>query len=302
VSGPATEGHPHWDRDEVHDVYRRWRRVSDTYPGDRTFVAEVWVQSVERLALYLRPDELHTTFNFGFLLAPWDADSLRAAIDESRRALAGVGAPATWVLSNHDVVRHVTRYGGGELGVRRARAAGLLMLALPGGAYVYQGEELGLPEVLDLPDAARQDPIWVRSGGTEHGRDGCRVPLPWRVGAPAFGFGPGPGSTWLPQPEWFGRYAIEDQWARPGSTLNLHAEVLRLRRRLAADLADAPLEWLDAAERPDVLAYRRGPLTVVVIFGPEPFTPPADWGRVQLVSDAYGADGALPGESAAWLT
>ena len=145
----------------------------------------------ERLARYLRPDELHTAFNFDFLLAPWDADGLRPASTPSIGALAAVGAPPTWVLSNHDVVRHVTRYGGGELGPAPGPRRALLMLALPGGAYVYQGEELGLPEILDLPDELRQDPTFLRTGGTQKGRDGCRVPLPWSGTEPPFGFGPG---------------------------------------------------------------------------------------------------------------
>ncbi len=149
VSGPAPEGHPHWDRDEVHDVYRSWRSVVDEYPGDPTFVAEAWIHGPERLARYVRPDELHTAFDFNFLLTRWDAAAFRSTIDQSIDALRDVGAPPAWVLSNHDTVRHVTRYGDGETGQRRARAAALLMLALPGGAYVYQGEELGLPEVGD---------------------------------------------------------------------------------------------------------------------------------------------------------
>src|SRR5439155_26638506 len=109
-----------------------------------------------------------------------------------------VGAPATWVLSNHDVVRHPTRYGGGERGLRRARAAALLVLALPGSTYLYQGEELGLPEVTDLPDEVRQDPAFFRGAGQEGTRDGCRVPLPWSGDRAPYGFGP--GGSWLPQP------------------------------------------------------------------------------------------------------
>ena len=220
-AGPAAEGHPYWDQDEVHEVYRRWRRIADSYPRDVTFVGEVWVQTPERLARYLRPDELHTAFNFDFLLAPWDPDGMRTAIDESIAALAGVGAPTTWVLSNHDVVRHVTRYGGGDLGRRRARAAALLMLALPGGAYVYQGDELGLPQVTDLPDEVLQDPTFLRTGGAERGRDGCRVPLPWSGDAPPFGFGPA-GEPWLPQPADWDALTAERQAAEP----DLHAQPL----------------------------------------------------------------------------
>ncbi|MCJ1677650.1 glycoside hydrolase family 13 protein [Streptomyces sp. APSN-46.1] len=158
----GTEPLPFFDQDGVHEIHRSWRRLLDSYEGPRIGVAEAWAPTSERLALYVRPDELHQAFNFRFLNCPWDPASMRTVIDESLAATASVGAPTTWVLSNHDVVRHVTRYGGGEQGLARARAAALLMLALPGSAYVYQGEELGLPEVTDLPDEARQDPAFRR--------------------------------------------------------------------------------------------------------------------------------------------
>ncbi|MFJ6952376.1 glycoside hydrolase family 13 protein, partial [Micromonospora aurantiaca (nom. illeg.)] len=211
--------HPFRDQDGVHDVYRAWRRIADSYPGGRALVGEVWLPDRQRFANYLRPDELHTAFNFDFLGCAWDATSLRESIDGTLAAHAPVGAPATWVLSNHDVTRHVTRYGRAdtrfsfaakregiptdlELGTRRARAAALLSLALPGAAYVYQGEELGLWEVEDIPYELRQDPMWERSGRVDPGRDGCRVPLPWQGDTPPFGFSPD-GATaapWLPQP------------------------------------------------------------------------------------------------------
>ena len=210
---PVDEGdedHPFWDRDTVHDVYREWRRVADSYPDPRMFVAEAWVPTPDRLARYVRPDHLHSAFNFDFLTTPWRAPLLRASIDEALVALAAVSAEPTWVLSNHDVVRVVSRLGlpqpdvrnwelelddetaepDLDLGTRRARAAALLMLALPGGAYVYQGEELGLWEVLDLPDEVLADPIWERSGHTRRGRDGARVPLPWTADGRSFGFRP----------------------------------------------------------------------------------------------------------------
>jgi alpha-glucosidase len=301
ISGPAMEGHPHWDQDEVHDVYRAWRLVSDSYPGERTFVAEVWVQSPERLARYLRPDELHTAFNFNFLLAPWDPDGLRKAIDESMGALAGVGAPATWVLSNHDVVRHVTRYGGGELGTRRARAAALLMLALPGGAYVYQGEELGLPEVIDLPDAARQDPTFFRTGGEDRGRDGCRVPMPWSGQEPPFGFGPS-GDPWLPQPAEWAELTVERQASDPASMLTHYRDALRLRRELPA-LGDGRLAWVEAD--PDVLAFQREPgFACVVNLGDTPVNLAEEvlpeGAVVVLASGPLEADGRIPGTTAVW--
>ncbi|WP_089248944.1 glycoside hydrolase family 13 protein [Asanoa hainanensis] len=288
--------HPHWDLDEVHDVYRGWRRIVDAYPGDRVFVGEIWVQSVERLALYLRPDELHTAFNFAFLTAPFDAAALRTAVDDSMRALDQVGAPPTWVLSNHDVVRHVTRYGGGALGLRRAGAAALLMLALPGSAYLYQGEELGLPEVEDLPDGVRRDPVFTRTAGAEPGRDGCRVPLPWSGASESLGFGPGPAS-WLPQPRAWEALTVARQTADPGSMLSLYRSALAHRRSIPA-LASGDLTWLPAPA--DVLAFRRGTdFLCVVNVGDTPAVVPTSASPL-LSSGVPAADGTLPGATAAW--
>ncbi|MDX3539471.1 alpha-amylase family glycosyl hydrolase, partial [Streptomyces sp. MB09-01] len=180
----GTEPLPFFDQDGVHEIHREWRRLLDSYEGDRIGVAEAWAPTSERLALYVRPDELHQAFNFRFLNCPWDPAAMRTVIDESLAATTSVGAPTTWVLSNHDVVRHVTRYGGGARGLARARAAALLMLALPGSAYLYQGEELGLPEVLDLPDASRRDPAFRR---------GRRRQLPEPPAGPGAGDRPTPG-------------------------------------------------------------------------------------------------------------
>jgi alpha-glucosidase len=199
--------HPFVDRDDVHGVYRAWRRLTDSYPGERILIGEVWLPDRERFTRYLRPDELHTAFNFDFLGCAWDADRIRAVVDATIADHAPVGAPPTWVLSNHDVVREVTRYGRADtsfsmadrrlgefsdldLGTTRARAAALVAMALPGAVYVYQGEELGLWEVEDLPTELLEDPIWQRSGYTDRGRDGCRVPIPWtairrRSGSPS---------------------------------------------------------------------------------------------------------------------
>jgi alpha-glucosidase len=304
ASGPAPLGHPHWDQDEVHDVYRRWRAISDGYDGDRTFVAEAWVHDAARLARYVRPDELHTAFDFNLLLAPWDAEAMRATIDLSIETLGSVGAPTTWVLSNHDVVRHVTRYGGGEPGERRARAAALLMLALPGGAYVYQGEELGLEEVTDLPDEVRQDPTFLRTGGAEVGRDGCRVPLPWSGDAPPFGFG-ADAPPWLPQPATWATKTVERQQRDPGSMWSLYRDALGLRRALDA-LGDGSLEWIDAGR--DVLALRRPPdVACVVNLGDDPVALDAVVGERATVLLASGEvaerDGSLvlSTDDAAWL-
>ena len=220
ITGAGAE-HPHFDRDDVHEIYRQWRTIADSYPVPPVFVAEAWVDGPDRLARYVRADELHTAFNFDFLRAAWTAPALRTTIEATIAEHAAVGAPPTWVLSNHDVARHLSRYARVQsgkplrslddvigqpadlaMGARRARAAALLMLALPGGAYVYQGEELGLPEVEDLPSDVLADPTWARSGHTQRGRDGCRVPIPWEGDEAPFGFSPkgARGRPWLPQP------------------------------------------------------------------------------------------------------
>ncbi|ARF55014.1 glycoside hydrolase family 13 protein [Streptomyces gilvosporeus] len=289
---------PFFDQDGVHDIHRSWRRLLDGY-GDACGkevigVAEAWAPSAERLALYVRPDELHQAFNFHYLQASWDTASLRTVIDESLDSVRPVGAPATWVLSNHDVVRHRTRLGGG---LDRARAAALLMLALPGSAYLYQGEELGLPEVLDLPDEVRQDPSFFRANGQDGFRDGCRVPLPWSGDLPPYGFGP--GGSWLPQPADWRLLTVEAQTGDPSSTLELYRTALDLRRRLPG-LGDGEMTWQPAPE--GVLAFRRpGVLCTVNTLG-RPAELPLP-GQPLLSSAPVTVDGAsavVPGDTCTW--
>ena len=306
---------PHWDVDTVHDILRRWRAIGDTYDGDRLFVTEAVVRDPERLSRYVRPDEMHTSFNFDYLTAPWEAARLREVIDESLAALEPVGAPATWVLSSHDETRHVTRFGraytgagfGGalvpsttpdlELGRCRARAAALLTLALPGSAYLYQGEELGLPEVDDLPEAALQDPTWERSGRTERGRDGCRVPLPWTGDRPPFGFTEDGVAPWLPQPPDWAALTAAAQREDPASSLSLYRAALHLRRELAA-LHTTPLAWVPADD--DVLAFDRGPtFRCVVNLSARPVDLTGQ-GSVLLASGPCA--GELPPDTAVWLS
>jgi alpha-glucosidase len=307
------EGNPHWDVDEVHDVFRRWRGVSDTYDGDRVFVAEAVVNGSARLSNYLRPDEMHTAFNFPYMKAAWDAAALREVIDSTLDTLAPIGVPATWVLSSHDEIRLVTRYGrpttssahfsDGEgevsdvaLGTRRARAAALLMLALPGGAYIYQGDELGLPNVDDLPDEVLQDPVFKRTNGEMRGRDGCRVPLPWSGTAPPYGFSPDGVEPWLPQPESWAALTVEAQQADPASMLSLYQQALALRHELPELRSDA-FGWREAAD--GVLHFDRGPgFRCVVNLSGEPLS--LDGARVLLASEPV-EDGALPHDAAAWL-
>lgn len=283
---------PMWDQPEVHDVYRRWHRVLAEYPGDRMLVAEAWTQTPESMARYVRDDEMQQAFNFAWLLASWSARDFRAVITDTMAAVAPVQASPTWVLSNHDVDRHVSRYGGGEVGRARARAATMAMLALPGSAYLYQGEELGLEQV-DVAPEHRQDPFFIRTG--EGGRDGCRVPIPWSGDAPPFGFGPGTGQPWIPQPADWGAVSVEAQTGVAGSMLEFYRSALQARRTFAWT-AGEDVELLDSAE--DVLAFRRGPVTVVVNCGTEPVDLPA--GEVFLASETL--EGAsLPPNAAAWL-
>jgi len=297
----------------VHEIYRDWRKLLDEYPGQRILAAEAWVDPLPRVAKWVRPDEMHQAFNFGYLETPWKAPALRRVIDDSIDVFGAVGAPSTWVLSNHDVVRHASRlaltsdslqgHGIGPkspglpdpaLGLRRARAASALMLALPGSAYMYQGEELGLPEAIDLPDDARQDPTWTRTNGERYGRDGCRVPIPWEAEAPSYGFGPS-DAAWLPQPvEWAG-LARDRQRGVTGSTLSLYQDGLRHRREL--ELATGDVEWLTGYPD-DVVAFRNGSVVVVANTGSEPIDLPD--GEVLLASDDVALH-RLPGDTTAWL-
>jgi alpha-glucosidase len=316
----ATGLQPMWDQPGVHEVYREWRRLTDSYAvagqdADRILCAEAWVSPPEALARYVRPDELHQSFNFHFLLTPWNAETLREAVTESLTQAEAVGAPQTWVLSNHDVVRHASRLGRDDatqrvdtlgigaddpqpdaaIGLRRARAAAALMLALPGSAYLYQGEELGLPEATTLPDDVRQDPTWERSGHTVRGRDGCRVPVPWAGGEPSFGFGPG-AAPWLPQPAVYGELAPDRQDGVDGSTLELYRQLLRLRRDRG--LGRGTLRWLDAPQ--DVVSFENSGVTVIANVGSTPAPLPAEATVLAASGPLPGA--AVPGDTTVWLT
>ena len=305
---------PMWDQPGVHEIHRSWRSLVDTYDGDRILCAEAWVEPPEALARYVRPDELHQSFNFNFLQTPWDVEALRSSITSSLGHAQAVGAPQTWVLSNHDVVRHATRLGragattvvdtlgigigdpqpDAGLGLRRARAATALMLALPGSAYLYQGEELGLPEAIELPDDARQDPTWERSGHTIRGRDGCRVPVPWRSDAPGLGFGP-TGRTWLPQPEAYAELAPDRQRGVEGSTLELYRTLLRLRREHR--LGSGSLRWIDG--HPSALQLTNGDVTVLCNLGPDPVALPP--GASVIAASAPVVEAGVPTDVTVWF-
>ena len=276
------EAPPMWFQDEVHDIFRRWRAILDEYPGERAMCGEAYVLPLSLMAKWVRPDEFHQTFNFRFLDAGWDKEALVSAINESFDAFDSVGAPSTWVLSNHDVIRHASRFGGNygratasdgigpdnpqpdnKLGLKRARGATLFMLGLPGASYLYQGEELGLPEHTTIEPKHRQDPTFERTGGVRVGRDGCRVPLPWEGGPPSNGFSSAAG--WLPQPSSYAELSRKTQEGRAGSTLELYRAALKLRKELA--LGEGSFDWISHG---DVLSYQNGELTISHNFGTEP--------------------------------
>ena len=320
---PQDGNHPLIDRDDVHEIYAEWRTVFDSYDPPRTAVAEAWVHPT-RIHLYARPESLGQAFNFDLLVADFDAGQFRRIISDNLALAAQSGSSSTWVLSNHDVVRHATRYGlpntadadgrrhdderpggawllsGGKRpvldrakGQRRATAATLFLLGLPGSTYLYQGEELGLHEVVEIEASARQDPTFFRTAGAEIGRDGCRVPLPWHADGAAFGFGA--DGSHLPQPDWFGRHAVDAEEADPHSTLALYRRALRLRHELQTG---ERLEWLETG-RADVLAFARpNGWRVVTNFGVTPY--PLDEGEVVLTSGETPA-GVVAGETTVWL-
>ncbi len=302
---------PYGDQPGVHDVYRRWHQVLAEYPGDRMAIAEAWVSDAEAMARYVRPDELQQVFNFHWLQADWSGDAMRRVLRDTFAATDPVGASPTWVLSNHDVTRTVSRYGGGARGLARARSAMLAMLALPGSAYLYQGEELGLPQVEVAPED-RQDPMYLRGRGV--GRDGCRVPVPWTSAGDdtAHGFSPPEAKPpWLPQPENWGSWSVESQETDTSSTLAFVRDALRLRHEIAGALGDR----VDVPSLgDDVLVVRRAAaiadpatpgLVCVVACGSAPIQLAplgVDPGSLLLASRADAVrDGAVQPDTAAWF-
>jgi alpha-glucosidase len=308
---------PMWFQESVHPIFRKWRAILDSYPDDRAMCGEAYVLPLSFMALWVRADEFNQTFNFRFLDSEWKPEILFNTINESFTAFDGVGAPSTWVLSNHDIIRHASRMGGltgrptasngigpndpqpdRELGLRRARAATLFTLALPGSMYLYQGEELGLPEHTTLEPHYRQDPTFVRTNGQRVGRDGCRVPLPWESGVGAANGFNTTGKSWLPQPEIYAAYSRDQQDGVAGSTLELYKHALKLRAELK--LGEGSFEWVAEYVGEKSLGFRNGEILVVHNFGHEPISLPA--GEV-VASSLHGMTSghALVAEQTVWL-
>jgi alpha-glucosidase len=307
--------HPFWGQDGVHEIIRGWRKVLDEY-DDRIMCAEAWVLPLSRMAKWVRPDEYHQTFNFGYLETGWNKEGLVKVVTDSLKAFGDVGAPSTWVLSNHDVIRHVSRFGTAELplqgdgigpeseqpdealGLRRGRAATAFMLGLPGGAYIYQGEELGLPEHTTLEGKYREDPTWFRTQGKRVGRDGCRVPIPWEAAAgPSYGFNK-TGKSWLPQPENYRRYARDTQEGVAGSTLELYKRLLKERK--AFGLGAGEFRFAPEHSSDSTLAYINNGVLVISNFGPDSVNIPAGELLVTTQHDLT-LEGVLEHDQTAWI-
>ena len=309
------ENPPMWFQDSVHTIFRRWRQILDSYPGDRVMCGEAYGLPLSFMALWVRPDEFHQTFNFRYLDALWNSESIFKTVNESFEAFDSVGAPSTWVLSNHDVIRHASRLGGDygratasdgigpsapqpdlELGLRKARAATLFTLGLPGSMYLYQGEELGLPEHTTLQDQFRQDPTFFRTNGARVGRDGCRVPLPWEAGVNQSNGFSSTGEAWLPQPDIYRNYSRDLHEGTPGSTLEMYKAALKIRSEL--DLGQGSFEWVQELCNEDVLAFRNLEVLVIHNFGSEPIAAPT--GELLISSSNESSTQVLPNETR-WL-
>lgn len=305
---------PYFEQPGVHEIYRDWHKLLAEYDGDRALCGEAWTSSVESMSMWVRPDEMHQTFNFEYLMASWDAAELTDVIERSLKAFGDVDAPGTWVLSNHDVIRHATRLsitsvppqGDGigpdfpgvpeyRAGLQRARAATALMLGLPGSAYIYQGEELGLDEVHDLPAESREDPTWFRTEGEKVGRDGCRVPLPWEAAQPAYGFST-TGASWLPQPDRWTPLARDAQQASASSTLSLYRKLLKIRTELG--LGTGELEWI-TTDQPGVLTFRNSGVVVIANISGEPVSLPAGAEVLVASSELQGTE--VTADTTVWL-
>jgi len=305
--------HPFWGQEGVHEINRQWRRVLDEYQ-DRAMCAEAWVMPLSRMAKWVRSDEYHQTFNFGYLETPWNKAKLEKVIDESLREFGGVGAPSTWVLSNHDVIRHATRLSYDSIpkqgdgigpdyeqpntarGLRRARAATAFMLGLPGGAYIYQGEELGLPEHTTLEGKYREDPTYFLTKGERVGRDGCRVPIPWESDKPAFGFS-ATGKSWLPQPQSYGEYARDLQVGVKGSTLELYKTMLKNRKKF--ELGHGDFSWSNEHSGETSLGYVNSGVLVLANFDGDSIAIPS--GEILLSTQDDLSSGLLAHDQVVWI-
>jgi alpha-glucosidase len=290
---------PFFDRQGVHEIYRKWRTLFDSYGGrDVMAVAEAWVHPPVNSTRYVRPDELHQVFNFDLLDAPFSALNLYDVISRSIELMKTVDALPTWALSNHDSPRVASR-----VGEQQSRALALFVFGLPGSTYVFAGQELGLPDGV-IPDESRQDPIYFRSQGTQKGRDGARVPLPWNGDNAPFGFTS--ATPWLPMQESWKELTVDKQAADPKSSLNLYKNALNLRAEYLVNNGD--IEWIESpahgSTNQSLLAYRRGDISVFMNLG-DLAVEVEITGKVLIVSAGIpdGRDGkiSIPPVSTLWV-
>ena len=237
------------DRNEVFEVYRSWRKLFNTYDPPRVAVAEANVHP-SRMPLYASEETLGQSFDFRFIDAAFSARTYKDCVSQSLELAKKNNSSTTWTLGNHDQMRYATKLGlhpivdrnewllsngqshpvDFEIGTRCSVAGNLFILALPGCTYIYQGDELGIHEVADIPVDQIQDPVYLRNLKQAKGRDGARVPLPWTRGGTNFGFGA--GTPHLPQPQWFGDFSVEAESGVAGSPLEIFRKALKLRREL----------------------------------------------------------------------
>ena len=261
------------DQDAVHPLAARMRRLTDSYPGERILIGEVYLP-IDRLVRYYGDHgapEMHLPFNFHLIACPWTADAVRALVAEYEAALPP-GAWPNWVLGNHDRPRIAARIGQAQ-----ARVAAMLLLTLRGTPTLYYGDELGIGAVAIPPQAVR-DPWELNEPGLGLGRDPVRTPMAWSRAA---GGGFSRGEPWLPlHPDWPARN-VEAELEAPQSLLRLYRRLLALRRVRPA-LALGELRLLQP--HPGVLAYERRLgddrlLAALNLTGAPQALPLPDWAR-----------------------
>ena len=240
---------------EAHDIFRRWRKIVEEY--DAVLIGETYVLDPDDFGSLLPGDGLHVGFWFKTMHVEWDATAIRESL---AAPLEAANTPVGWVQASHDDPRPPTRFGGGAIGRDRSLALSTLLLALPGMPFLYQAEELAIPDGV-VPPERKSDPV----GGddVDAGRDGCRTPVPWSL-EPGEGFSR-TAEPWLPSSHDTVDQTVAGQQADPDSPLHRVRRLIEVRRGLDRD---AVVEWIDCDDR--LVRYRRGGHEVVANIGRSP--------------------------------